>query len=373
MIETRTRPERLDLLAADDPRDVIHRAVACLAQGGVVALPTESGYVLAGGALCVKAVERLRAVAGGPLAIVLRGAGELVDWVRDASPVARRLSRRAWPGPVTLRLEGDLATGLVGALPAAVRAALAPDRKIHLRMPSHGGLREVCDLLSGPLVVADAPAHGPTIAPRAEFLETLDVDMIVDEGETTIGERNSLVSVHSAGWEVASRGAVSEADVLRMTATLILFVCTGNTCRSPMAEALCRLSLASRLGCASDEIERRGYAVASAGLAASHGARAASDAVAVVQTRGGSLQDHSSRQLTPALIASADLIVAMTRDHLDAILDEHPEVAHRARLLHPRGDDVPDPIGSDRATYLKTADAIHAHLAVMLDEFLTRR
>ncbi len=373
MIETRTRPERLDLLAADDPRDVIHRAVACLAQGGVVAMPSESGCVLAGGALCVKAVERLRATADGPLSIALRGAGELDDWVRDASPIARRLSRRAWPGPVTLLLDGDLATGLVGSLPAAVRASLAPDRTIHLRMPSHGALREVCELLSGPLVLADAPTPDSTVAAGVEFLDTLDVDMILDEGDTDLGGRNSLVSISSEGWALDSRGALSEVDILRMTATIILFVCTGNTCRSPMAEALCRLWLASRLRCAPDEIERRGYAVASAGLAASCGARAASDAAAVVQARGGSLQDHSSRQLTPALVTSADLIVAMTRDHLDAILDEHPEVADRARLLHPRGDDVPDPIGCDRVTYIRTADSIQAHLAVLLDEFLARQ
>lgn len=371
MSETGIRPERLDLLGADDPRDVIHRAVACLAQGGVVAMPSEAGYVLAGGALCVKAVDRLRAASDEPLSIVLRSAGELSDWVRDASVVARRLSRRAWPGPVTLLLDGDLTPGLTGALPPAVRATLAPERKIHLRMPSHGGLREVCDLLSGPLILANPRVQEPSIVQGIDFLETLDADMILDEGEIDFHARNSVVSVDNAGWELNSVGRVSEAELLRMTATLILFVCTGNTCRSPMAEALCRRSLASRLACAPGEIERRGFAVASAGLAASHGARAASDAVAVVQARGGSLQDHSSRQLTPALVSSADLIVAMTRDHLDAILDEHPEVTDRARLLHSRGDDIIDPIGCDRATYIKTAEVIDSHLALMLDWFLS--
>ena len=85
----RREPELLNLVGAEDPRDVIHRVVACLAQGGVAILPTETNYVLAAGAGHASAVERLRAAKGKgpdrPLTLGLRGACEISDWVPNAS------------------------------------------------------------------------------------------------------------------------------------------------------------------------------------------------------------------------------------------------------------------------------------------------
>src|SRR4051795_6975399 len=102
MSEARTGTERIDLRQADDPRDVVHRAVACLAQGGVVALPSETSYSLAAGALHPEAVGRLgrinRSSRTRPLRIGLRGADEAADWVPGLTLAGRRLARRGWPG-----------------------------------------------------------------------------------------------------------------------------------------------------------------------------------------------------------------------------------------------------------------------------------
>jgi protein-tyrosine-phosphatase len=68
------------------------------------------------------------------------------------------------------------------------------------------------------------------------------------------------------------------------------------------------------------------------------------------------------------LLRRADLIVALAGDHLDVVLELAPDVADRARMLHPEGLDVVDPIGSDRITYEETAREIESHLDRLLDD-----
>jgi protein-tyrosine phosphatase len=137
-----------------------------------------------------------------------------------------------------------------------------------------------------------------------------------------------------------------------------------------MAEALCKVLLAERLSVPPEELEARGYVVLSAGLSAMEGMPAAAHAAEIVRVRGGSLREHSSQRVTPRLVQQADLIVAMTRDHRDALLAYLPEIADRVRLLHADGEDIEDPIGADRNTYRQTAQDIEEHLGRLLDEML---
>ena len=93
----------------------------------------------------------------------------------------------------------------------------------------------------------------------------------------------------------------------------VLFVCTGNTCRSPMAAALAR-----------DELARRGWRhvqIASAGAAAEPGQPASPPALAVMERSGLDLAGHASQLLTPELVDWADLILAMSLSHL-AVVEE---------------------------------------------------
>ena len=125
----------------------------------------------------------------------------------------------------------------------------------------------------------------------------------------------------------------------------VLFICTGNVCRSPMAEGLLRHMAGDRVK------------VASAGLGAGHGQPPSAHAIEVLRKEGIDIADIRSQPVSAPLLQQADYIFTMTRDHLDMLLLLFPEMASKTRLLRfeeaAKGGraDVTDPIGGTRATY----------------------
>ncbi|MGD8502796.1 MAG: low molecular weight protein arginine phosphatase, partial [Syntrophobacterales bacterium] len=105
----------------------------------------------------------------------------------------------------------------------------------------------------------------------------------------------------------------------------ILFVCTGNSCRSPLAEGLMKKLLS--------DSPIAGAEIGSAGLTALPGSPASFNAVRVAQENSISLQEHRARQVTPELIDSADLILVMEPRHQQELLSRHPEASVKTLLL----------------------------------------
>ncbi len=135
----------------------------------------------------------------------------------------------------------------------------------------------------------------------------------------------------------------------------IVFVCTGNTCRSPMAEALMR------------PLMPNGWEVLSAGLHASVGHPPTPEAVQAVAEYGADISGHRVRSMTDALAFSATLLVGMTEDHASELRVRFPFAAGKVRMLGDYGPapvrDISDPFGGSLADYRSCIRAIRACLS----------
>ncbi len=149
----------------------------------------------------------------------------------------------------------------------------------------------------------------------------------------------------------------------------VLFICTGNTCRSPLAEGLFRKLVAGR-----DDFE-----VGSAGIAASAGTPCNPESALLLAKRGAELENFRSRRVTAALLDRATHVFAMTRGHLQALEDQFPQHSDKFYLTCEFADipglglgaDLPDPIGMGRAAYEETAAALDLALPAIL-EYIAR-
>lgn len=362
-------PVLLDLRSTDDARDCIHRAVQALVEGHLVAFPTETAYVLAASALQPEAVARLVTAGtdeGEPVAALsVRSDGEALDYVPNAPLLARRLMRRCWPGPVVLIIDDRDNESLLVQLAAEVRQAVVTAGAVRLRVPAHPVVHDILRLLAGPLVLRriSTPDEPDAFTARQALDALVDkVQLVLDGGRSRFAQPSTVVRVGAETFEIVRPGVVSEMTLKRLASTMVVFVCTGNTCRSPMAEVMFRQMVAARFGCKPSEVEDRGVLVQSAGLAAMAGGRPSPEAVAYMAQNGLNLADHASQPLTEQLVVQADLLIAMTRSHQAAIVAQWPQAADRVKLLCHDGTDVSDPIGGPAEVYARCAEQIKAEL-----------
>lgn len=349
------------LAASLDPEGLarIEEAAKAVAAGALVAFPTETVYGIACNAADPAALERLRAVKGRPadkpFSLHVGRREDVARAVEAIPPIAEKLMRRYWPGPLTIVFPTGDGQGL------------------GVRMPSNTIAQEFLRRTGVPVVAPSANRSGqPPATSAQEVVEALgeELEMILDGGRTAIGEASTVVRITpEGGWEMLREGAISTNMLRRALGKTIVFVCTANSCRSPMAEALCKKMLAERLACTIEELPERGYNVLSAGTSAFDEVWPASTgAIEAMRRRGLDLSQHLSRPVTPSLVEDADVVFVMAQHHGDSIRRILPEGGPKIRLMDPSGRDVEDPVGGSVEEFVQCAATIERCLAQVLPQ-----
>ncbi len=342
------------------------RAQKTLEAGGLVALPTETLYGLAARADLKGPTQRLRELKGREAARALTwhvGSRRALERFGRVSPLVRRLTDRYWPGPLTLILPG---------VPDGLEFA-AEGGWTGVRFPAHAATAGLLEQLPFPVVASSANLSGrPPLNDPAEIEAAFGhgLALLLDGGPPRLGEPSAILKVGPGHFRLLRQGLLEEAQLRETAGLRIGFVCTGNTCRSPMAEGLARDLLAKRLEVPPERIGEFGFEFHSMGILGGSGARPSKHAVDVLAGQGIDITEHRSQPAVAQQVRALDHVFALTSSHLDSLrLLLPPGATRNCELLDPHGRGVPDPVEGPRSDYERAARAIREALEARIDDW----
>lgn len=321
--------------------DRISQCAKVIRQGGLVIFPTETVYGIAADFNNPKAIARLREVKkrsdNKPFSILISQKGLISNYTSAGEPVVYKFVDQYWPGPLTVIVPARSGSATIG-----IRM---PDHVIALRL-----VQEAQCTIAAPSANVEGAPPPKTCEEALKDLDGL-VDMAIDGGEAKYGQSSSVIDFTKPKPVLVREGAITQEDLDRLARMkTILFVCTGNSCRSVMAEYLLKKMVKGRT-----DVE-----VVSAGTGVFINSSASSETISVLSREGMDASLHVSQPLNTVLLKKADLILVMTRTHRQQVLDWVPTVEKRVYLLREfasaNGDfginmDIPDPIGKPAESY----------------------
>jgi len=351
------------------PTDLFYdEIIEALKAGGVIAFPTDTVYGLGVDAYNAEAAKKMRACKrreeGKPLALFL----DRRDRIKDFAFVKnRKIIEFFMPGPLTIVFWAKQAS-----------PAQAADKSIGIRIPQVPWILELIRRYGRPLAVTSANlSDEEPIASPQHIAEAIPaIDLVVDGGPRS-SLPSTVLDLRSHFPTILRKGKISFLEIEKAINRLVklgpvatfnvLFVCTGNSCRSPMAQGVLR-------GLVSDPR----LVIDSCGTAAGVGGHATEHAQQVVKMFGWDISSHHTKPLAKDLINQADLILCMEFKHFEKVLELGSSAAIKTFLLkeYKRGqvmnNEVPDPIGQDLKAYQNTAKVMLPSLKVLQRELEIR-
>ncbi len=347
--------------AGEAPPQVVMDIVRRLEAGQVLLLPTDTVYGLHALARNAAAVDRIRKIKGlddnRPFVNLFASAVGLGKYVRLPEGKAKRMILDGWPGSITW------------VLPAAEgmpKHLVGDDNTLGIRIPDNQLIRSVCAALEDLIVSTSANRHGN---PPASTRNELDPEILAEVDGSVIqmgplsGQPSEVKRWTPAG-PVILRSRDGNGNNRNLTK--ILVVCSGNICRSPMAEGMLRDRLKKVAG------DR--FVVRSAGTIATEGMPASIAAAQVMETRDVDIRSHRSRPVSRELIDWADVVLVMTSDHLAELHERYADSTQKVFLYsaYPGMDlegkyGVADPYGGDVEAYERVAQAIEKEAGRIVD------
>src|SRR3989338_1582432 len=334
---------------------LLREVSAQLAQGKIVAFPTETVYGIGVSASHPEAVKRLRQLKERkneqPLTYHIGNLGALERLNIIQSQAFKFLADQLWPGPVTFL------------------ALNQKEEKIGIRYPKNIIACELVNL-SGELVVATSANRTGKKSPKtvAEVLEHFpnEIDVVVDGGNCEFGQDSTIVDtaqtppviVREGVWADRVKETIGKIKDGKYTRKRILIVCTGNTCRSPMAEGWLRAEI--RHHKLADQIK-----VASCGIYARDGHGASMEAVLCLKNDEIDFEDFKTRMCRREDVLMSDLVLVMSDEHAKFISNLCPEVRDKIKLLN-----IADPMGLSMQYYEKSYQTIKEKMKAIWPEII---
>ncbi len=370
-----TKVVKLDATNIDPAK--IKEAAAIIDYGGLVAFPTETVYGIA----CQvknKILSKLNKLKGRRpdkyYTLHIYDKSVFRKYVPMVGVKAKKLVEMAWPGPVTIvfELSEDDINNQRESLEAEVFESLYKDNSIGIRCPDNAIASMLLAEVGYPVVAPSANITGGE--PSVEAKEVLaqfsgKIEMLIDGGPCKYKKSSTVVKISNGRFKLLRPGVYSQAELEAMSEIKFLFVCTGNTCRSPIAVGIFRKYLAKKLKCEIDQLDKIGYKVVSAGIVDIAGSPATAEAIATCDAKGIDITAHKSQTLSQQLIEESDFIYAMGRVHCERIVNLCPALANKCMLLA-ENEEIPDPIGQPQEFYNNCAEMIEKAVKKRISELI---